>query len=151
MAYQARIVIAFTLAFLPTLAGAAAATSGFCIEDRDDALWIDCERERSGITGREFVLCRRAPDKELIGSRAPKPILIEVTDSIARELAPGSGDCPALGGPPDPGPGKDGIPRNDGDAAADGGRVNSGAAPGAAADRRAGRQRPQTPETDHGR
>ncbi|AUB83607.1 hypothetical protein [Candidatus Thiodictyon syntrophicum] len=163
MAHQARTRIWLALALLPALAPAATAAPGFCVEDSDDALWIDCERERSGVTGRAFVLCRRAPAKELIDRRAPRPVLIEVTD-IARELSPGSGDCPApratraSGSAPD----KDGLPRTDGDGADADGQVTDAAAPGApAAGRPAGATpappgpapsaaRP-VPETTHGR
>lgn len=87
------------LALLPALVPAAPAPPGFCVEDRDDALWIDCERGSSGIAGRTLVRCRRAPG-------AP---LIEVPD-IARELRAGSGDCP---GAAPRGLDKDGIPRTD--------------------------------------
>jgi len=159
MAHQARTRIWLALALLPALVPAASAASGFCVEDSDDALWIDCERERSGVTGRAFVLCRRAPAKELIDRRAPRPVLIEVTD-IVRELAPGSGDCPAPEATraSDSAPDKDGIPRTDGDGADAGGLVTDAAAPGApAADRHAGgtpappaHARP-VPETTHGR
>ncbi len=143
MAHQTRTCIRFALALLPALVPAATAASGFCVEDSDDALWIDCERERSGVTGRAFVLCRRAPAKELIDQRAPRPVLIEVTD-IVRELNPGSGDCPAPGVTRAPGsaPDKDGIPRTDGDGAAADGQVTDAATPGAPA---AGRPAGATP------
>jgi hypothetical protein len=91
--------LALALALLSAPVPAAPAAPGFCVEDRDDALWIDCEHDRYGLTGREIVRCRRAPGEPLI----------EVAP-IARELDPGSGDCPApraRGGP-----GKDWIPRN---------------------------------------
>ncbi len=67
---------------------AAAEPPPFCVEDGDDALWIDCERNRTGIAGREQILCRREPHAALI----------EVTD-VARRLQLGEGDCRAPGVP----------------------------------------------------
>ncbi len=160
MAHQTRIGIRLALALLPALgpAAAVAAESGFCVEDKDDALWIDCERNDDGTTGRAFVLCRRAPTKELMERRAPLPVMEEITD-IARELSPGSGDCPAAGAmrAAASGPGKGGIPRTDGEEAGVGGEVTDGAGSGAAAPVAGGTPAPPgagprpVPETAHGR
>jgi hypothetical protein len=84
-----------------------AGTAGFCVEDADDALWMDCRESVTGVTRRMRVLCRREPDATLM----------EVTP--VRRLQPGEGGCPddarahSL-------PGKDGLPRNGDDAAAGG-------------------------------
>lgn len=141
MAHPTHIGIPLALALLPALvpvAAAPAADSGFCVEARDGALWIDCEREQVGITRRTAVLCRRTPAS----------VLIEVTD-IDHELPPGSGDCPAPGASR-AGPGKDGIPRTDGEEAGAGGGVTAGATPGVPAAKVSAGGTPALLESTHG-
>lgn len=77
------------LALLPAFALAPPPTAfaeGFCVEDADDVLWLDCEEAVVGATRQTRVLCRRAPGAALT------PV------EPARRLAPGEGRCPEAGG-----------------------------------------------------
>jgi hypothetical protein len=88
--------LAGALCLLP-VPGAAAA--GFCVEDADDALWVDCREDITGVTRRARVLC----------PGGPRATLTEVTP--VRRLQPGEGRCPGTSHARSL-PGKDGIPRD---------------------------------------
>jgi hypothetical protein len=89
---------ALLAAFVMSLSGAAAG-AGFCVEDADDVLWIDCEEAIVGVSRQTRVLCRRDPNAALT--------VVEP----ARRLAPGEGRCPTSGAM-SRALTKDGIPRN---------------------------------------